>query len=134
MKKRRWHRRYNSIIDFTVTTPNVSIQDDDWNEKKFKVWTQINVSSIQVGGNEAVWAKKTEPIKTAQTYSFLLLTHNFLVVKMSKFQQPLYRCNLFSPNWSHYLSPLHYSRCLQIISYLILTNAKKSQTVLKLLY
>ena len=29
MKKRRWHRRYNSIIDFTVTTPNASIQNDD---------------------------------------------------------------------------------------------------------
>ena len=35
-------------------------------------------------------AEKIVPVKTVETHSFLLLTHNFLPIKTGKFYQPLY--------------------------------------------
>ena len=46
--------------------------------------------------------KKIEPVKTVETHSFSLLTHNLLAIKKSKPEQPLYRCNLFDPSWSSF--------------------------------
>ena len=58
----------------------------------------IDVSSIQDRSNETVWVEKIKPVKTVETHSLSLLTHNFLAIKTGKLQQVLYRFNLFDPN------------------------------------
>ena len=42
--------------------------------------------------------EKIEAVKTVEIHSFLLLTHIFLAIKTSKFQEPLRRCNIFNAN------------------------------------
>ena len=73
------------------------------------------MSIIQVWSNGTVWSKKNKNVKTVETHSFLLLTHNFLAINTRKFQQPMPRRNLFNTNWSRYPSLIHYFCCLQII-------------------
>ena len=66
--------------------------------KYFSVPSSIQVVMGGGRGKGTVWAGKTQAVKAVETHSFLLLTRNILAIKTSKFQQPLYRCNLFDPN------------------------------------
>ena len=43
------------------------------------------MSSIQVGSNRTVCTKKTKPVKTVETHSFLLLANDFLIKKRENF-------------------------------------------------
>ena len=55
-------------------------------------------SSMHVERNGTVWTKEIETVKTGETHSFVFDIHYILAIKTPKFQQHLYRCNLFDTN------------------------------------
>ena len=89
--------------------------------------TMKDLSRIQVEGEGTVLAEEIETIKTAETHSFLLLPHNFLAITTRKFQETLYRCNLFDPNRSCYHHPAPTTPTPVAVKYRLL-NFKKLQT------
>ena len=92
-------------------------------------------------GNWTVWAKKFNSVKTVEIVSFLLLTHNFLAIKASKFQQTIYRYHLFDPNWSRYPThPTFTPNCIPLLlpsNHILINfekNEKKYRKLLRSLY
>ena len=53
---------------------------------------------MHVEHNGTVWTKEIETVKTGETHSFVFDIHYILAIKTPKFQQHLYRCNLFDTN------------------------------------
>ena len=50
------------------------------------------------GGDGKYWTVKRKLVEIDEIHLCLLFSNNFLGIKTSKFQQLLYRCNLFDPN------------------------------------
>ena len=99
--------------------------------------TMKDLSSIQVKGEGTVWVEEIETIKTVETYSFLLLPHNVLAITTRKFQETLYRCNLFDPNRSCYhrpapTTPTHVAIKYRLLSFKKLQKFKNCSQVLVL--
>ena len=66
----------------------------------------MEMSSIQVGSNRTVCVKKTKPVKTVETHSFLLLTNDFLIKKRENFNN-FYIDAIFLTETDFVTPPIH---------------------------
>ena len=76
------------------------------NSRSFVLKKSSHVTLVNCGLMGEFGPKKLNLQKSLKLNHFCYL-HTTFSNKNDQFQQPLYRCNVLGPNWSHYLLPTH---------------------------